>query len=183
FGWTYGSKRVKYRHHRAFWKFLDEPTIFVVGGFAPNVLLGTLDEELKQVIGQEQDRRLLVDRVMNHLNRQEISGLVGQGDLDAIVTMIGRFASLRLPTNPVIVHPTQVGERRYQNLVLVGGKDVNSLTEMLTPRLGCHLEALTGDDGHNVIRDSRLNVDYPAMSSDEPGANGEIRRVDYGVLA
>ncbi len=119
---------------------------------------------------------------MSHINTQEISGLIGRGDLDAIVNMVVKFASLRLPAKPLILHPSQIGEHRNQNLVLIGGKDVNSLTPVMTPR-GCHLEALTNDAGRNVVRDFRLNTDYPVRWQSEPNANGEIIREDYGILA
>ena len=30
-GLTYGRNKFKYRQHRAFWRFLEKPTIFVIG--------------------------------------------------------------------------------------------------------------------------------------------------------
>jgi len=182
-GWTYSANRFKYRHHRAFWRFLEKPTVFVVGDLEPGVLLGTLPNALEQVVGQEQDRQRIVDTIMAHLNTQEISGLIGRGDLDAIVNMVAKFASLRLPAETRVLHPSQVGERRNQNLVLIGGNDANSLTNALAPRLGCRLASIINDKGHNVVRDSRHNVDYEVTWQRQPTANGATVLVDYGILA
>lgn len=182
-GWTYGRNKFKYRQHRAFWRFLEEPTIFVVGDLEPDVLLGTLPDALKQVVSREQDRQLIVDAIKRHLNTQEISGLIGRGDLDAIVNVVSKFASLRLPAQTLVLHPSQVGERRNQNLVLIGGRDTNSLTNAVAPRLGCQLESLINDAGHNVVRDKRLSKDYPVSWNRQPDANGEVLNVDYGILA
>lgn len=181
--WTHGVKKVKYRRHRAFWRFLERPTAFVVGDLETKVLLGTLSQELEQLIGQEEDRLALVERITSYINSQEASGLVGRGDLEAIVRMAAKFAELRLPAKLLILHPNQVREQRYQNLVLIGGNDVNSLTGALSRRMGCRLEAITNEEDRNVIRDSRLNVDYPVAWQGEPNPDGEILRVDYGVLA
>ena len=173
---------MKYRRHRAFWSFLERPTIFVVGDLGTSVLLSTLSDALQYVVSEEDHRQLIVDKIINHISSQEISGLIGRGDLDAIVNMVIRFASLRLPAKPLILHPSEVDdEQRNYNLVLIGGKDVNSLTKVLTPR-GCHLEALTNNEGRNVVRDSRLNVDHPVRWQSEPNFNGEILREDYGIL-
>jgi hypothetical protein len=120
---------------------------------------------------------------MRHINTQEISGLIGRGDLDAIVKMVAKFVSLRLPAEPLVLHPSQVRERRDQNLVLIGGNDTNSLTNTMAPLLGCHLGTLVNNEGHNVVNDSRLKVNYPVTWQVTPDANGEIVRKDYGILA
>ena len=180
--WAYGARRLKYRHHRAFWRFLEEPTIFVVGTLEPSVLLGTLADALKETVIDQHVRQLVVDKVVGHVSTQEISGLIGRGDSDAIIKLVAKFASLGLPSEPNVLHPTQVHEQRNKNIVLIGGEDSNSLTSVLVSQLGCHLEALINKDGHNVIRDSRLDVDYAATRQSEPGANGEIVCMDYGLL-
>jgi hypothetical protein len=181
--WTYGVNIFRYRQHRAFWRFLEKPTVFVVGDLAPSVLLGTLPDVLKDVTIGQQDPRLITERIMSHLNTQEISGLIGRGDLDAIVSLVWKFASMRFTSRPVVLHPSQVRDRIDHNLILIGGRDTNSLTNTLAPRLGCRLETLMNDEGHNVIRDSRLNVDHPVTWQGTPDASGEISRMDYGILA
>ncbi len=93
-----------------------------------------------------------------------------------------KFASFRLPVDTLILGPTQAREHQTHNLVVIGGKDVNSVTEELTSRMGCQLEPLTNEKGRNVVRDHRLNVDHPVTWQNEPDANGEIHRVDYGIL-
>jgi hypothetical protein len=131
---------------------------------------------LEQVVGQEQDRQRIVATIMAHLNTQEISRLIGRGDLDAIVNMVAKFASLRLPAETHVLHPSQVvGERRNQNLVLIGGNDANSLTNALAPRLGCRLASIINDKGHNVVRDSRHDVDYQGWSEGITGRDAFAR--------
>lgn len=134
---TYLADRFRYRHHRAFWRFLKGPTVFVVGDLAPDILLNTLPDTLKSAVTGQQDWRLIVETIQSHLNTQEVSGLIGRGDLDAIVRMVAKFASMRLPAKTLVLHPSQVRERRTQNLVLIGGNDTNSLTNDVAPRLGC----------------------------------------------
>jgi hypothetical protein len=178
---TYVSDKFKYRRHRAFWRFLKEPTIFVIGDLPADVLLKTLWVKLKPVIKGEQDWQLIEETIQAHLNEQEVSGLIGRGDLDAVVRMLAKFASLRLPGGTLVLHPAQVRDRRAHNLVLIGGNDTNSLTNEVAPRLGCHFESRTDDNGHNVITDSRLNSDHPVTWKSEPSIGGEM--VDYGMIA
>ena len=180
--WAYLAGRFKYRRHRAFWRFLKEPTVFVVGDLAPDVLLNTLPDKLKSVVNGPQDWQLIVETIRDHLNTQEVSGLAGRGDLDAIVRMVAKLASMRLPAKTPVLHPSRVRDRRTQNLVLIGGNDANSLTNDAARRMGCHLEALTNDKGRNIIRDSRLGKDYEVNPNSEPGVNGEPVPVDYGIL-
>jgi len=180
--WTHSARRIKYRRHRAFWSFLEKPTSFVVGDLETSVLLGNLSEELENLVQQDEERQDLVETIFNYLNSQETSGLVGRGDLEAVVRVMAKLAELRISAKPHILQPAQVRELRYQNLILIGGNDVNSLTRALSRRMGCRLEAITDEHGHNVIRDSRLNVDYPVTWQGQPNADGEILRTDYGVL-
>lgn len=181
--WTFGRSRFRYRRQRAFWRFLEEPTVLVIGDLAPEILLGTLADALDDMPGMQQDRQMIIDRVKNHLYRQEISGLIGRGDLDAMVKILTRIASMRLWSSPVVLHPSQVYERKTQNLILIGGKDTNSLTSLIAPRIGCQLESLIDSKGHNVIRDLKLDQDYQVTREAKSDAEGGILRRDYGILA
>jgi hypothetical protein len=182
-GWAYGRNRFRYRHHREFWRFLEKPTILVVGGLEMDVLLGTLPDALEQVVNTQQDREKIFETIMNHLSTQESSGLMGRGDLNAIVSMMAKVASLPLSPKPSVLHASQVRGQRVENLILVGGNDSNPLTKLLVPGLGCRLESVTNDEGRNVIRDTRLNVDYPVTWQNEPNDEGEVHWTDYGILA
>ncbi len=175
--WIEGRRRLRYRHQREFWKFLEQPSVFVVGGITSPVLLNTLDLELTALVPSEAERIALVDFMIRYVRGQEMSGLVGRGDFHSIVRMAVRLGFLRLPVRPLILHPSEVGERRTGNLVLIGGSDVNPLTGALGPLLGCQLEARINHEGRAVVRDSRLGVEHRAS---EPGA---VEVVDYGVLA
>ena len=181
--WAFGKNRLRYRRQRAFWRFLEKPTVLVIGDLVPEVLLGTLDDALKDVVNSQQNRQLIIDRVMSHLYTVEISGLIGRGDLDAMVRILRRIASMRFWSSPVVLHPPQVSERRTQNLILIGGTDTNALTSAIAPRIGCQLETLIDSEGHNVIRDSRLGKDYRATSEAIPGVEGGRLRKDFGIIA
>jgi hypothetical protein len=181
--WAFGKSKFRYRRQRAFWRFLEEPTVLVIGDLAPETLLGTLADALDDMARTQQDRQMIIDRVMNHLYTQEISGLIGRGDLDAMVKILTRIASMRFWSSPVVLHPSQVYDRKTQNLILIGGKDTNSLTSLIAPRIGCQLESLIDSQGHNVIRDSKLEKDYQVTWQPTPNAEGGTPRKDYGILA
>jgi hypothetical protein len=181
--WAFGKSKFRYRRQRAFWRFLEEPTVLVIGDLAPEILLGTLADALDDMADTQHDRQIIIDRVMNHLHTQEISGLIGRGDLDAMVRILTRIASMRFWSSPAVLHPSQVYERKTQNLILIGGKDTNSLTSMIAPRIGCQLESLINSEGHNVVRDSKLDVDHQVTWQAIPDAQGGILRKDYGILA
>jgi hypothetical protein len=180
---AYCRKTFKYRRRRAFWRFLDKPTVIVVGDLAPEVLLGNLPGALKDVADTQQGRILITEKIINFLHEQEISGIIGRGDLGAIAAIMARLVTMRIPTRPLVLHPSQVRDRRDHNLILIGGNDTNSMTCMIAPRLGCQLESLINNQGHNVVRDSRLDVDHPVTWQRIPKANGEILHRDYGILA
>jgi hypothetical protein len=181
--WAFGKNKLRYRRQRAFWRFLEKPTVLVIGDLAPEVLLGTLDDALNDVVNSQQNRQVIIDRVMNHLQRQEISGLIGRGDLDAMVRILARIASMPFWSSPAVLHPSQVHDRRTQNLILIGGTDTNALTRSIAPRIGCQLESLTDPKGHNAVRDSRLGKNYWATSEAIPGVEDGLLRKDYGIIA
>jgi hypothetical protein len=182
--WTFSKEKFKYRRQRAFWRFLEKPTILVVGDLAPEVLLGTLADALEDMTETRQGRQMIIDRVMSHLYTQEISGLIGRGDLDAMVKILSRIASMRFWSRPLVLHPSQVYERRTQNLILIGGNDTNSLTSVIAPRIGCNLESLINSEGHNVVRDSKLGADHRVTWQAIPDvARGGALHKDYGILA
>jgi hypothetical protein len=180
--WAFSRNKFRYRRQRAFWRFLEEPTVLVIGDLAPEVLTGTLADTLEDIVDTQEKRQMIIDRVVSHLYTQEISGFTGRGDLDAMVKILARIASMRFWSRPEVLHPSEVYERRAQNLILIGGKDTNSLTSVIAPRIGCQLEPLLNSQGHNVVRDSRLGVEL-GVEPAKPGAEGGVLRKDYGVLA
>lgn len=181
--WTFGKSALRYRRQRAFWRFLEKPTVLVVGDLAPEVLLETLADSLVDMADTQRDRQSIIERVLTHLHKHEISGLVGRGDLDAMARILDRVGSTRPLLRPLVVHPSHVRERRTQNLILIGGKDTNSLTRVIAPRMGCQLESSIDSEGHNVIHDSKLDKDYKVTWDAAPNTNGIALRKDYGVLA
>lgn len=181
--WAFGKNKFRYRRQRTFWRFLQEPTVLVIGDLAPEVLLGTLANALEDMTETQQGRQMIIDRVMGHLHTQEISGLIGRGDLDAMVKILARIASMRFWSRPLVLHPSQVHDRRTQNLILIGGEDTNPLTRLIAPRIGCQLATLIDSQGRNVIRDSKLGVDHRVTWQAIPDAEGALIRKDYGIVA
>lgn len=74
--WTFGKSKFKYRRQRAFWRFLEQPTVLVIGDLVPEILLDTLADTLQDIAETQQRRQMIIDRVMTHLYSQEISGLI-----------------------------------------------------------------------------------------------------------
>jgi hypothetical protein len=186
-GATAGSIRlrrtIRDRVDRSFWRFLERPTIFVAGDLTSSVLLNDLAEMLKSRSPGEEGQRELLTAVVERVDDQEISGLIGRGDFEAITKLVTRFATVRLPTDLPILRPSEVTPaQRKQNLVLIGGRDVNSLTEQFSERMGCRLEATLNSEDRAIVRDSHLGKDY-AVEIDGPDRRGMTRTLDYGVLA
>jgi S-layer like family, C-terminal region len=178
-----GAQRFRAKRDERFWKFLENDTLFVVGELQSDVLMNTLYDALEARIPTNEDRQNLVDSIIRHVRGQELSGLIGRGDFDAIVNLVVKYASLKMPDKPKIVHPPEVvGAEKRKNLVLIGGPDVNSLTESMSPRLGCRLSVKMNSSGRNVVYDDRLKTEHPAKDLVEPDDHGEVRILDYGML-
>jgi len=176
-------RRVRDRFDRSFWAFLEKPTIFVAGDLTSSVLLHDLAAMLKSRSPSEDGQEELLAAVVQRVDQQEISGLIGRGDFEAITRLVTRFASVRLPTDLPILRPSELlPAQRKHNLVLIGGGDVNSLSADFSERLGCHLITTLNDTDHAVIRDLHLDKEY-AVEINGPDARGVKRTVDYGVLA
>jgi hypothetical protein len=176
-------RAVRYRSGRTFWEFLERPTVIVVGEMQSGVLLNTLDSALISSIPAESDRRPLVETITKHVGRQELSGLIGRGDYDSLVDMLIQFKALGLPFRHDVLHPMHVGARKTDNLILLGGTDVNPLTGTIGRRIGCQLEIAMNAAGRNAVRDNRLNSEYPVDDGSQVNARGEKVELDYGILA
>lgn len=175
--WSAVRRRRTHRHQRAFWRFLDEPTTFVVGALDSEVLLNTLDVRLSSLIESDSARREVVATIVDHIRTQELSGLIGRGDFEALIRIIVGLALMEKPVSPVILAPEEVGHRRRGNLVLIGSADVNRLTASLAPQMGCRLSVSMNSSGRNVVRDAEHGTEY---SASDPGATTVL---DYGVIA
>jgi hypothetical protein len=173
----------RYRFHQAFWSFLQQPTVFVVGELESGVLMNTLHEALERLVDQPIDRRMLTREIVKHVEDQEISGLIGRGDVDAIINMVVRFASLRVPGKPTILPSSKISDWNAHNFVVIGGVDVNPFMSALSARLGCQLEGARNDQGRNVIRDLKLRTEYPVEPVGRLNDQGQPIVLDYGILA
>jgi len=111
------------------------------------------------------------------LIRQELSGLMGRGDHDAIVEVQAGLARIGLkPTLPEVTEANLSAAQLSGNLIVVGGPDVNSITRSLLGRLPAKLSIVRNADGRNIVRDLVHGHDF-VPAEDE---SGRIR--DYGIL-
>lgn len=181
-GAGFGSARAAYRRIVAdkFWRFLDDPTMFVVGELRFTVILGSIHEALSSEIEPPEQRLRIADILKQHIEQQEISGLVGRGDFEALA-MLNLFQATRSHHTPRAVFDSDIDRMDSTNLVLIGGPDVNLLTRNLAPRLGCQLKFIINHQGWNSVYDARLGTEYPTC--DSVNAQGEPIRIDYGILA
>jgi hypothetical protein len=165
-------------------EFFERPTVFVVGELQSTILMNTLYDGLELLVAPDADRQALVNGIITHIRSQENSGLIGRGDFDAMINLVMLWASLNR-SRPLILHPAEIGEHKKDNLILIGGADVNSLTESLSPLLGCQLQATRDAQNHNMVVDLRLGKEYLVQSGEPPvdGGPGEAQVRDYGVLA
>jgi hypothetical protein len=146
----------------------------ISGNVSPRILSETF---LHRV---DDTRRSTIESVMpllqEHISNQELSGLMGRGDHDAIVQLQAGLARIGLdPTVPERAGRPS-GEELKRHLIVVGGPDVNVTTSTMLERLPCKLIVTRNADGRNVVRDLVHRQDYgPSIES-----NGRSR--DYGVL-
>ena len=181
-GWNRARLWWKYRAKKRFWGFFEQPTVFVVGELESSILMNALYAELESLVSPEADRRALVNGIIAHVRDQEDSGLIGRGDFDAMINLVVLWASLK-QTRPLIMLPADLGDHKADNLVLIGGADVNSLTAALSPQLGCQLEATRDSENHNLVKDWRLGQNYPVRTEiSANGHAGEVQLRDWGVL-
>lgn len=171
------------RRTRRLWRFLREPTLFVVGELDSKTLLNTLDNTLSTLAIASPGRQQLYQAIVEHVRRQEFSKLIGLGDFEALSTIVSTMATAGLPIRHEVVHVSQVGDREEShNLVLLGGSDTNDLTRRLAPQMGCKLSAQGDEQSRNVVRDT-----YPSEPHDYLAElstlNGREQVIDYGVLA
>ena len=106
--WLMGRLRewIRVRRARRFWKFATES--------APVVVIGTQDQKA--------------------LKGWEHSGLVGLGDIDALLSIQTYFRDLGISA-PIGAAQNLPTEDWRKNLVLIGGPDANSLTSAIIRRI------------------------------------------------
>lgn len=172
------------RRTRKFWRFLHEPTLFVIGELESATLLNTLDATLARFADDATERERMSAAVVEHVRRQERSRLIGLGDFRALSVLIEAFAAAGLPFRHEIVSAADIGAREStHNLVLIGGTDVNSLTDKLARDMGCQLLAQADEQRRNLVRDNGSLGSAQDYAAGVVTGNGGDAIVDYGVLA
>jgi hypothetical protein len=174
--WHSLTTRRRYRGSRRFWRpFSSNKCLCVTGNISPLVLAEDLPsalDEAKRASIQE-----ILPSLESYLGDQELSGLMGRGDHDAVVRL--QVGLSRIGISVVIPEVTgrPSGDELANNLIVVGGPDVNWLTNALLERLPLKLTIVRNEIGRFVVRDLIHGQDYGPTSDKE---SGSVR--DYGIL-
>ncbi|MDG4826522.1 hypothetical protein O7635_32125 [Asanoa sp. WMMD1127] len=179
--WQAAARRYRFRGPRRFWQpFSGDRCSFAVGRLQADVLLDAeaVDELFRDVLSPD-DRRKLGERLTNHLDAQENSGLIGLGDLQALMYINRRLDEAGMP-HVLSVIDAGSGAAEGRNLVLIGGDDVNPRTRALTERLGCSYRHVTRG-GRNTVWDSRLD-EYHGIRDLRPEVPSGSTTVEHGIV-
>jgi hypothetical protein len=117
----------------------------------------------------------LLPHLEKHLADAEPSGLMGKGDHEAIVRVQAGLARAGLPKTLPVRSEDELGERRKDHLIVVGGPDVNGITKELLSLLQSRVTIARDDSDRNVVQDLVYGQQYVASIG-----GGEAW--DYGIL-
>ena len=164
------------RGSRRLWRpFTKDRSFCITGNISPLALF----EDFPRTI--DEARRISVQDVLpslqSHVGDQELSGLMGRGDHDAIVQVQAGLARCGLKKTVTELYESPSREAREANLIVIGGPDVNDLTRTLLDKLPVNFTIARNGRGRNVIRDMVHNHEYEPVNDE---ARGRIR--DYGLL-
>ena len=171
--WQVVTRWRRFRGPRRFWMpFLTADCLCVTGNISPQILSETLESELETAA----TTTALMPALQEHLRDQELSGIMGRGDHDAVVQVQAGLARIGRESTIAERAGRLSGEELRKNLILVGGPDVNPTTAALLERLPCKLVVTRNSGGRNVVRDLVHGQDYG------PSIDAAGRRRDYGIL-
>ncbi|MFC9687617.1 hypothetical protein ACFTSF_03690 [Kribbella sp. NPDC056951] len=159
---------------RAMWgPFLDGNSCIVEGSLSA----ATLSEALPGWVptGLKQPATDLLPHIESYLRDQEPAGLMGRGDHEAIVRVQAGLARAGLPHTLPVRADYDLGERKKDNLIVVGGPDVNSVTKELLKLLDCAVTIAMDDSDRNGVEDLIHGQRYVTRA-----VEAETR--DYGIL-
>lgn len=129
-GWRMSRKRTGSKDIQAMWRpFLTEESCIVEGGVSAGMLCESLPERVPAHLRQQAIH--LLPHLEKHLADAEPSGLMGKGDHEAIVRVQAGLARAGLPKTLPVRSEDELGERRKDHLIVVGGPDVNGITKEL----------------------------------------------------
>ncbi len=173
-GWRTARHRRGTKDIRAMWgPFLDSDSCIVEGSLSAATLSKALPEWLPAEL--EQSATELLPHIVNYLDEQEPAGLMGRGDHEAIVRVQAGLARAGLPNLLPVRADHDLGERKKDNLIAVGGPDVNTVTKELLELLESGVTIGTDDRNRNVVEDLLHDQRYTTSSN-----AGDTR--DYGIL-
>jgi GrpB-like predicted nucleotidyltransferase (UPF0157 family) len=167
--------RRRFRRMREFWRpFASGNSLCVTGNLSPLVLsetfLGLAEESNRASL------QAVLPSLQDHIGGQEISGLMGRGDHDAVVEVQAGLARIGLASTLPELVGLPSDKELENNLIVIGGPDVNELTRSLLERLPIKLIITRNAAGRNIVRDLVHGQDYePAVEE-----SGKVR--DYGIL-
>jgi hypothetical protein len=154
--WRQARRRVKYRASRAFWApFLASPS------------------------------HILISEVLSDEMRiYEMSGLTGLGEVHSLIQMMTKFTDARMYTDMRVATPTQSAESvMNENLILLGGPDVNSATVRVVEALNPSLVVARDEADKNIVLDRLTDTIYrPELSSVSVSGRRLDRVHDYGII-
>jgi len=173
-GWRLIRKRTSSKDVRAMWApFLTEPSCIVEGILSPRLLCESFPDSVSP---RHRDVALsLLPDLERYVGEQEASGLMGKGDHEAIVRIQAGLARVGLRATLPVRSDHELGEHKLDNLIVVGGPDVNVVTKDLLTRLRCGLAISRGEHDRNVVEDLRHGIHYSTKYDNS-------RLQDYGII-
>lgn len=176
-------RQFRFRGYREFWApFSGRRCSFVIGHLRSEVLL-TADVAADLLSGfspTSTDLTNFLERMARHLDSQENSGLIGLGDLEAIMMINARLADAGLPGVLSVIASDGSDRQTDTNLVLIGGGDVNLRAKGLLEHLHCTYRMVVSE-GKNAIWDSHLD-DYYGIREIAHAETKTVTRVDHGII-
>lgn len=151
-GWRLARKRAVSKDVRAMWgPFLAEDSCIVQGSLSAQ----TLSEDLPGRVPAElkEQAAIMLPHVVKNLAEQEPSGLMGKGDHEAIVGVQAGLAKAGRRHMVPVRSDDNLGDSRGDNLIVVGGLDVNEVTNDLLGRLKCSVTIARDEFDRNYVED------------------------------
>jgi hypothetical protein len=158
-----------YRKGRKFWRpFTASNSTFVIGRLGARLLLETAFEDFEYFVDEEK-RQPLFDRLIEVIDKQENSGLIGVGDLEAIAYINQRLTHAKLPAVNSVERAEHMSiDKTLASIIVIGSGDMNDVAKHIMREAGCQLEVIAVNN-HNVVVD-RSNKNQ-VWAGEAPGPN------------
>jgi hypothetical protein len=151
-GWRVARKRAVSKDVRAMWgPFLTENSYIVQGSLSAEMLSEDLPGRVPAELREQ--AAVMLPHVVKNLAEQEPTGLMGKGDHEAIVRVQAGLAKAGRRQMVPVRSDDNLGDRRNDNLIVVGGLDVNEVTNDLLSRLKCSVTIARDEFDRNFVED------------------------------